>query len=471
MLNDDFRDVRDGKIRQFGELKKRMIESMVRLRDAEDETRRCEQCGILPELPNRCSRCKMAVYCSRSCQTEHWRKHKKKCVPSNRSDMGMWSLKRNQPASPPHGLICAYQHSVDEVDTNLMIVVHGNGDNEVNFLRFASKLNFPLTAMMSVRGPISVGMQGHMWYLEPEGYKPRREDTSRISRVWEAAELLNKQIKLAVKAGWKPHRIFLFGHGHGGVVALDAARRVGVTLGGVVTSGEAVLPEAILDDPIPTRVVKRELEMKPGDTVDFLELKLEFLSSKRVDSEEDSSTPPRWQYKLLVTEKAPTAASEDLVKHFPVTFAEADIGSTRARAQVGSFFEDKYLVRFSQYGREGCHVSIEATVYSMEEANSKLDTPVLVCTGAKDQRLSEADAEAQVQYVRRKFRIVEYRRYKMRKDVLGSDADEINDIRGFFLLCAINKPRLEPVVTQNLESHPEELKAIPRKELEARKKR
>merc|ERR1712137_937725 len=101
-------------------------------------------------------------------------------------------------------------------------------------------------------------------------------------------------------------------------------------LGGVVTSGEAVLPEAILDDPIPTRVVKREEGMKPGDSLDFLDLKLEFLSSKRVESD-DEATPPRWQYKLLVTEKAATSASEDFVKHFPVTFAEADIGSTRAR--------------------------------------------------------------------------------------------------------------------------------------------
>ena len=85
--------------------------------------------------------------------------------------------------------------------------------------------------------------------------------------------------------------------------------------------------------------------------------------------------------------------------------------------------------------------------------------------------LSAEEAEQQLQYVRRKFRIVEARRYKKRKDVLGSDMDELNDIAAFFLLCSINKPRLEPTVTQHLQSHPEKLKAIPRKELEERQKR
>jgi len=81
---------------------------------------------------------------------------------------------------------------------------------------------------------------------------------------------------------------------------------------------------------------------------------------------------------------------------------------------------------------------------SMEEVDQKSGTPILFTTGALDTRLSGDAAEMQLQYLRRKFRIVEYRRYKKRKDVLGTDMDELADVVAFLQLCSANKPRLEP---------------------------
>ncbi len=423
-----------------GQLRELMLASMVRTRDRQDKGRPCEECGIVPEAPNRCSRCKAAVYCSRDCQTSHWRKHKKTCAqPTAVTDMGFFSLEREKPAPAEHGLTYQYVHSADKIDTNLLVVVHGNGDNEVNFLRFAGKLNLPLTAMLSVRGQLNVGMQGHMWYPEVEGFQPARGQLLRVKPVWEAAELVGAQMRMAEKAGWPAHRIFLVGHGHGGVVAVDAVKRYGKVLGGVVASGDAVLEESILDDPIPTRIEKYQQELQLGDTMSVEEMKIEFLMSQ--PPEETSS---KWSYEMIATERAPTTASKDKIRHFQVLFDQSDFGNARARAKVVDLFDKKYHVRFSQLHRDSCRVEVDAVVISMEEMDRKNGTPILFTTGALDTRLSKEAAENQLQYLRRKFRIVEFRRYKKRKDVLGTDVDELADVVAFLQLCSANKPRLEP---------------------------
>lgn len=38
---------------------------------------KCEECGAL--ATQRCSKCKMAWYCSRDCQLRQWKKHKQIC--------------------------------------------------------------------------------------------------------------------------------------------------------------------------------------------------------------------------------------------------------------------------------------------------------------------------------------------------------------------------------------------------------
>lgn len=464
VLNDDFDVVLDDKaVTTVGHLQKLMVAAMVRARDNQDQNRKCEQCGILPDEPNRCSRCKSVVYCSRECQTQHWRSHKKKCSPPSESDdLGMWSLMRQQPPVPEHGLAVKYSHSSDKVDANLLIVIHGNGDNEVNFVRFAEKLQLPLSAILGVRGPRPFGMQGQMWYLEPDGYRPSPEDRLRIAPLWEAAELVAAQIRSAEKAGWLPHRILLLGHGQGGVVAVAAARSVGHTIGGVVASGDAVLEESILSDPVPTRVVKHEQDFELGGSLDFLDLRVQFVASAYLVEENDEKKR-RWRYEMVATEKAATAVSQDVVKQFAVTFLESEMGNSRARPQMANFFDDKYTVRFSNFAEKACRVSIEATVISMEGVGSKSDTPLLVTSGELDTRISPKFAVQQLEYVRRKFRIVEARRYKRRKDVLGTDPDELADINGFLLLCSVNKPRLEPKVIHRLDAHPEKLQVVSRK--------
>ena len=42
----------------------------------------CFGCFEEPESVKRCSRCKINTYCSVTCQTRHWRRHKPNCLPS-----------------------------------------------------------------------------------------------------------------------------------------------------------------------------------------------------------------------------------------------------------------------------------------------------------------------------------------------------------------------------------------------------
>ena len=41
--------------------------------------RNCEGCGVIRKGLKKCGRCKVARYCSRECQSSHWKAHKKEC--------------------------------------------------------------------------------------------------------------------------------------------------------------------------------------------------------------------------------------------------------------------------------------------------------------------------------------------------------------------------------------------------------
>ena len=66
---------------------------------------KCEECGNL--ATQRCSRCKMAWYCSRDCQLRQWKKHKQLCAMFTQGEESKKSQSDNSSAAAATGQAAA----------------------------------------------------------------------------------------------------------------------------------------------------------------------------------------------------------------------------------------------------------------------------------------------------------------------------------------------------------------------------
>ena len=136
---------------------------------------RCEKLGAT----NKCSRCKSASYCSRTCQSADWKTHKISCVsivPATASASaapvahvrGPYSRYTLQQSDVPSALSkFTYSPSADDKDTNLIVFLGGLGDTHTNFAQFARSLNLPQSATLVLQGPLPIpfdDMHGGAWY-------------------------------------------------------------------------------------------------------------------------------------------------------------------------------------------------------------------------------------------------------------------------------------------------------------------
>ncbi|TIB71580.1 hypothetical protein E3Q22_02491 [Wallemia mellicola] len=116
-----------------------------------------------------------------------------------------------------------YIPSADGVDSNLIIYLHGLGDNISQFINLSKKLHLPQTASLVLEGPVPVPFfdEARMWYqsFDMLGNLIQNPDP----RV--ALNLLNDLIQtLTSKFGWDHRNIHLFGFAQGGSVAVEYAR-------------------------------------------------------------------------------------------------------------------------------------------------------------------------------------------------------------------------------------------------------
>nr|BCL66200.1 hypothetical protein [Volvox reticuliferus] len=61
----------------------------------------CLQCGGLIPVPKTCGNCKLATYCSRECQKQHWQRHKPKCARLQQAERERSSRGLPRPPAPP----------------------------------------------------------------------------------------------------------------------------------------------------------------------------------------------------------------------------------------------------------------------------------------------------------------------------------------------------------------------------------
>ena len=76
VLGEAFPEAGSGHLQTIGDLQALIIDSLERTRDAHELSQPCAQCGNKVPKPSRCARCKAVIYCSRECQTAHWKQHK-----------------------------------------------------------------------------------------------------------------------------------------------------------------------------------------------------------------------------------------------------------------------------------------------------------------------------------------------------------------------------------------------------------
>ncbi|CAH7690581.1 hypothetical protein BY996DRAFT_6417543 [Phakopsora pachyrhizi] len=172
--------------------------------------------------------------------------------------------------------IFEYLPSLDGLDSNLLVILHGLGDTEKPFVKLAQKLNLPQTAILTLRGPERVPL------LEEDAFQ-----------WWESFDLLTGapalvpnptrtlnwmmeiiQSLLSPSNGWSQESIHFFGFGQGGSCASESVFLWGrnnpelaclgslVTASGPLLSLPTVSPEA--RSPTPTLFWTRDGQDRGG---------------------------------------------------------------------------------------------------------------------------------------------------------------------------------------------------------------
>ncbi|KAG0164417.1 hypothetical protein DFQ28_010355 [Apophysomyces sp. BC1034] len=148
-----------------------------------------------------------------------------------------------------------YSPSPDNVDLNLLILLHGLGDTKTPFAKLASKLKLPQTATLAIQAPepIPYMEECYQWYPSFDvmtGHLLPPTNPQRMKGLTRTRQLITELLRhLIDDCHFQPPNIFLFGFSQGGTVALDIALLGSIrNLGGVVSiSGYLLEEQASLD--------------------------------------------------------------------------------------------------------------------------------------------------------------------------------------------------------------------------------
>jgi predicted esterase len=133
---------------------------------------------------------------------------------------------------------CCFAHSCDGWDEHILVLLHGFGDTDSNFVAFGSKLQLPQTAVLAIRAPIPLLDMGFTWFdvLTPSGDISFDSPQAIASLRDSASSVLPLLQRLQRLHGYALRNVFMLGYAQGGTVALSVLQSMpSVAIGGVIS--------------------------------------------------------------------------------------------------------------------------------------------------------------------------------------------------------------------------------------------
>jgi len=150
-----------------------------------------------------------------------------------------------------------YKKAKDNVDANLLVLLHGLGDTMANYCSLANSLSLPQCCTLCLQAPTRLPFDcGFSWYpmFEADGslIEATSTTTTRYKGLLRSRDLLLELLHTLIdKYEWQPENIFLMGFSQGATVCLETALHCknatnGSRLGGCLLFSDSVLDEAMM---------------------------------------------------------------------------------------------------------------------------------------------------------------------------------------------------------------------------------
>lgn len=137
--------------------------------------------------------------------------------------------------------VCVIQSTDNKSPSNVLLLLHGLGDNVENFGKLGRQLNLPETLCIAIQAPspLPFDLGGYHWG-DDIVFDQCSGDMDMDTGFGKSTKLLSEEIieKVLVRqCGFRKRQIHFFGFGQGGMAAIDAACISLEELGGVVSIG------------------------------------------------------------------------------------------------------------------------------------------------------------------------------------------------------------------------------------------
>eukprot|EP00033_Pygsuia_biforma_P005218 GCRY01005737.1.p1 GENE.GCRY01005737.1~~GCRY01005737.1.p1 ORF type:complete len:256 (-),score=23.56 GCRY01005737.1:23-790(-) len=148
----------------------------------------------------------------------------------------------------PRNIVYSFKDSVDGVNSNILILFHGLGDDHLKFSKFATSLELPQTASLAIRAPdLAFPLfpdMGYSWFpsFDAEG-NLLQISPLRLNGLDKTRNLIMKVINAVSEC----EKIFLFGFSQGANLVIDLLLHTETRFGGCICISDTILDERTIE--------------------------------------------------------------------------------------------------------------------------------------------------------------------------------------------------------------------------------